>query len=53
MTAKEARRLKVRCGKPMPQWGEVCARWAGHRWECRSRYALDNAAWMRRAGFAA
>ena len=43
---------RVRCAAPM-LLGETCARWAGHRYEHRSRYALDNAAWMRREGFAA
>lgn len=31
-----------RCGAWMRNIKEPCARAAGHRWEHRSRYALDN-----------
>lgn len=36
-----------RCGGLMPQWNEPCARRAGHGYEHRSAYAMDNASRMR------
>jgi len=47
VTAREARRAGVRCGVVLPQVGEPCARFAGHRDSHRSAYALENAAMMR------
>lgn len=31
-----------RCGRMMRNLKEPCARMAGHKSDCRSRYALDN-----------
>lgn len=36
------------CNFVMPQSGETCARSSGHRWEHKSRMALDNMAARRR-----
>ena len=47
MTAKEARRANIRCDGILPVAKEPCARFAGHRHEHRSAYAMDNAARMR------
>ena len=33
---------RQRCGMLMPNLGEPCDRLVNHRWEHRSRYAMDN-----------
>lgn len=38
----------ARCGAPLPQVGEPCARFLGHRDSHRSQFSLDNAAAQRR-----
>lgn len=40
----QTHRCAVACGTWMPQADARCGRKPGHRWEHRSRYALDNQA---------
>lgn len=45
----KGRTIYAICGKWMPRARDYCARSAGHRDSCRTRYALDCQAEARRA----